>query len=271
MLDSPPMLRGVPILRETVAAAWAYRDLVRHLVLRDLRLKYKGSALGFAWSLANPLLMAIVYTVAFKYIVRVPIDRFTLFLLAGLLPWSFFAASLAAATGSIVDNSPLIRKVAFPRLVMPVAAVLAQFLQFTAMYMLIVPALAAVEGRATLALLALGPIALLHLCFTTGLGLALAAAYVHARDARHLLEVALHVWFWITPIVYSLALVPPAFGWLMSWNPMAWFIAAYHEAVVDGRWPAVSTFAVLVLLAVASAVLGLAVFTRQQRRFAELV
>jgi ABC-type polysaccharide/polyol phosphate export permease len=275
MLDSRRMPRGTPTgtpsWGETLSAAWAYRDLVRHLVLRDLRLKYKGSALGVAWSLANPLLMAAVYTVAFKYIVRVPIDRFTLFLLSGLLPWTFFATGLAAATGSIVDNSPLVRKVAFPRLVMPVAAVLAQFVQFAAMFGLIVPLLAAIEGRATLALLAVGPVALLHLCFTTGLGLVLAAAYVHARDTRHLLDVALHVWFWITPIVYSLALVPATFGWLMTWNPMAWFIIAYHDAAVDGRWPAVSTFGVLGLLAVAAAALGLAVFTRQQRRFAELI
>jgi len=270
MLDSRAMGRTVGI-REMLAGAWAYRDLVRHLVVRDLRLKYKGSTLGFAWSFANPVLMAVVYTIAFKYIVRVPIDRFTLFLLSGLLPWTFFASGLAAATASIVDNSSLVRKVAFPRLVLPLAAVIGQFVQFVAMYLLIVPALAAFEGVAGPALLAIPAIAVLQLCFTSGLGLLLAAAYVHARDVRHLLDVALHVWFWVTPIVYSLALVPVALGWLMTWNPMAWFISAYHVAVVHGRWPAASTFGVLALCAGAAALLGLVVFARRAHRFAELV
>ena len=104
-------------------AAWAYRDLVRHLVGRDLRHKYKGSTFGFAWSLANPLLMAAIYTLAFEYIVRVPVPRFPLYLLSGLLPWTFFAGGLLAATSSIVDGAPLVRKVAFPRLVLPLSAV----------------------------------------------------------------------------------------------------------------------------------------------------
>lgn len=254
-----------------LAATWAYRDLVRHLVLRDLRLKYKGSTLGFAWSLVNPLLMATVYTIAFKYIVQVRVERFPLFLLSGMLPWTFFAAALAGATASIVDNGTLVRKVAFPRLVLPVAAILSQFIQSALMYVLIVPALAAIEGVATLALLALIPIALLHLGFTTGLGLALAAAYVHARDTRHLLDVALQVAFWLTPVVYSLALVPPRLASLLAWNPMSWFISAYHESVVNGRWPDGSTFLVLVLLALAAGAVGVVVFARAERRFAELV
>lgn len=255
----------------TLAATWGYRDLVRHLVIRDLRLKYKGSTLGFGWSLANPLLLAAVYTIAFKYIVRVQVEHFALFLLSGLLPWTFFSVALGSAASSIVDNSPLVRKVAFPRLAMPLAAVLAQFVQFAAMYAVIVPAFSAFEGRATLALLALAPIAALQLAFTTGLGLVLATAYVHARDTRHLLDVLLQLWFWLTPIVYSLALVPEGFLAYLRWNPMVWFVSAYHDAAVEGRWPAPQTFVVLAALATVSAIVGLAVFTRAERRFAERI
>jgi ABC-type polysaccharide/polyol phosphate export permease len=258
-------------LTATVTRAWAYRDLARHLIARDLRLKYKGSTLGFAWSLANPLLMATVYTVAFKYIVEIRIDRFPLFLLSGLLPWTCFAGALGAAAASIVDNGTLVRKVAFPRLVLPLSAVLSQFVQSAIMYVLIVPALAAIEGVASPALFALVPIGVLHLAFTSGLGLALAAANVHARDTRHLLEVGLQVWFWLTPIVYALALVPPRLASLMIWNPMAWFIEAFHVSVVQGTWPDWRTFLVLTLAALASAGLGLAIFSRAERRFAELV
>jgi ABC-type polysaccharide/polyol phosphate export permease len=255
----------------TLRATWAYRDLVRHLVLRDLRLKYKGSALGFAWSVANPLLMATVYTIAFEHIVRVQIERFPLFLLSGLLPWTFFAGALAGATASIVDSGTLVRKVAFPRPVLPIAAVVSQFVQFAIMYALIVPAYALVEGVGGPALLALVPIALLHLLFTAGLGLALSALYVHARDTRHLLDVALQLLFWLTPVVYPLTSVPAALAAWLAWNPLAWFISAYHAAVVDARWPDPATGAALLALALAAWGLGLFVFVRAQRRFAELV
>jgi ABC-type polysaccharide/polyol phosphate export permease len=254
-----------------LASAWAYRDLARHLVLRDLRLKYKGSTLGFAWSLANPLLMAAVYTVAFKYIVRLPVEHFPLFLLSGLLPWTFFTTALAGATSSIVDNGALVRKVAFPHLVLPLAAVLSQFVQSALMYALIVPAFALIEGTAGPTLFALIPLALLLLLFTAGLGLALAAAYVAARDTRHLLEVGTQIWFWLTPIVYAPALVPEKLTPVLLANPMAWFADAFHGAVVDGRWPAWPSVLALTLAACASAALGLTLFTRAERRFVERV
>src|SRR5262245_36745587 len=123
----------------SLRAAWNYRDLLRHLVLRDLRHKYKGSSLGFVWSLLHPLLMAAVYTLAFRYIAPNRIEHFPVFLLSGLLPWMFFSAALGNAVGCIVDNSPLVRKVAFPRLILPLAAVASQFVQFLLMYVVIVP------------------------------------------------------------------------------------------------------------------------------------
>ncbi len=255
----------------SLAALWRYRDLVRGLVQRDLRLRYKGSTLGFAWSLLNPLLMAVVYTVAFRVIIRIQIDRFPLFLLAGLLPWMFFSTALLQATGSIADNGALVRKVAFPRLALPVGAVVSQFVQFLLMYVVIVPVALALGSDVTPALVALAPIAALHLVFTAGLALVAATAYVHFRDTRHLLEVALQVWFWVTPIVYAVTLVP---GELRAWfalNPMAHFVGAYQHVVLDQQWPGAASFAVMGLAAGAAFVVGLAVFTRHQRRFAELV
>ena len=104
------------MIASQVQGLWRYRELLRSLVLRDLRVKYKGSTLGFAWSLLHPLILAAVYTVAFQYILRVQIERFPVFLLSGLLPWMFLAGSLSAATGTIGDSGTLIKKVAFPEL-----------------------------------------------------------------------------------------------------------------------------------------------------------
>lgn len=254
-----------------LAALWRYRDLVWNLVARDLRVKYKGSTLGFAWSLLHPLAMAGVYTIAFRYILVVPIDRFPLFLLSGLLPWMFFAGALAQATGSIADNGPLIRKVAFPRLALPCGAVASQFVQFLLMYSVIVPVGLLLGSGLPPSLAGIVPVLALQLVFTAGLGLALATAHTYFRDTRHLVEVVLQVWFWATPIVYSPALVPAPLERLLALNPMTHFVTAYRRAVLDGRWPGPDTLALLAALAAASAAGGLAVFVRHQRRFAEVV
>jgi ABC-type polysaccharide/polyol phosphate export permease len=263
MMAAPASTPGVS------AGVWAYRDLLRHLLQRDLRHKYKGSAFGFLWSLGNPLLMAAVYTVAFEYIVPLPIERFPLFLVSGLLPWTFFVGALGAATASIVDNGALVRKVAFPRLVLPLSAVLGQVVQFALTYAVVIPIVGAVEGGLGWAALAALPIAGLQIAFTTGLGLVLATAYVHARDTRHLLEVGVQLWFWLTPVVYAWSLVPPRLATVLALNPMAHFVGAYQRAVVDAAWPTLGTWTLLAALAALSAAIGLVTFRRHAPRFAE--
>jgi lipopolysaccharide transport system permease protein len=268
MLHSP-LDMGADSLR----AAWGYRDLLRHLVLRDLRHKYKGSSLGFVWSLLHPLLMAAVYSVAFRFITPNGIAHFPVFLLSGLLPWMFFSAALAGAVGSIADNSALVRKVAFPRLILPLSAVASQFVQFLLMYTVIVPLMVAFGVGTSPALLALIPLILLQLVFTIGLALVLATAYVYARDTRHLLDVGLQVWFWITPIVYSATLLrlPRLLTELLRWNPMAHFITGYQDIIVNHNTPSVMAFALLTVVAAVTALTGWLVFARYQRRFAELI
>jgi ABC-type polysaccharide/polyol phosphate export permease len=251
------------------AAAWAYRDLVRHLVGRDLRHKYKGSTFGFAWSLANPLLMAAIYTLAFEYIVRIQVPRFPLYLLSGLLPWTFFAGGLMAATSSIVDGGPLVRKVAFPRLVLPLAAVATQFVQFVLTFAVVVPLAAWWTGGIPVSIVAVVPALLLQLAFTVGLGLLLATAYVHARDTRHLADVAVQLWFWLTPIVYAADMVPRGIARLLILNPMAHFVAIYHAACLDGTWGAPGHWLAAALSAAIALAAGSLVFARQAPRFAE--
>jgi ABC-type polysaccharide/polyol phosphate export permease len=249
----------------------AYRGLLRGLVQRDLTVKYKGSLLGVAWSLLHPLVMVAVYTLAFRYVVRVPIERFPLFLLSGLLPWMFFASALAAATSSIADNGTLVRKVAFPRAVLPLAAVASALVQFALMYTMLVPTALVTGAGLSSAWIALVPVVVLQTAFTTGLGLLLATAYVFVRDARHLLDVALQVWFWLTPIVYAASMAPETLrGWL-RFNPMLHFITSYQEIVTRHAVPSLATFGLLAGLAIASLTLGWTVFARAQKRFAEYV
>lgn len=252
-------------------ALWRYRDLLRSLVARDLRVKYKGSSLGFAWSLLHPLVMMAVYTIAFRHIVKIPIENFPVFLLSGLLPWMFTSSALSAATGAIADNGSLVRKVAFPRAVLPLGAVASQFVQFALAYsvVLVIVAIGGV-GRSA-AVMSVVPLALLQLAFTAGLALMLSTAYVYFRDTRHLLEVFLQVWFWLTPIVYSLTLVPAQYRAWFLLNPMALFATAYQGAVLSDELPALGVLMALAAIAVVSLAAGVAVFVRYERRFAELV
>jgi len=249
----------------------AYRGLLRGLVQRDLLVKYKGSLLGVAWSLLHPIVMVAVYTLAFRYVVRVPIERFPLFLLSGLLPWMFFASALGAATSSVADSGTLVRKVAFPRAVLPVAAVASALVQFLLMYTVLVPTAIVTGGGLSWAWLALVPVIALQVAFTTGLGLLLATAYVFVRDARHLLEVALQMWFWLTPIVYASSMAPETLQRWLRFNPMLHFITAYQGIVTQHAVPSPATFALLAALASISLATGWMVFTHRQGRFAEHV
>ncbi|MGE3841838.1 MAG: ABC transporter permease [Vicinamibacterales bacterium] len=254
-----------------LAAVWRYRDLVRSLVGRDLRVKYKGSTLGFGWSLLHPLVMAAVYTVAFRYVLQVRIERFPVFLLSGLLPWMFMAGALAQATGSVADNGVLVRKVAFPRLVLPLGAVFSQFVQFALMYLVIVPGALLLGSAWTFAIVGVIPVMLLQLLFTVGLGLLTSTAYVYFRDTRHLLDVGLQIWFWGTPVVYSLSLVPEPLARLLLINPMTLFVTSYQQLVMEARMPSAATTLGMLASSVGAAIIGWSVFSRHQRRFAELV
>jgi ABC-type polysaccharide/polyol phosphate export permease len=251
--------------------AWRYRDLLRALVRRDLRVKYKDSTLGFAWSLLHPVLMVAVYTLAFRYIVRIPIQHFPVFLISGLLPWMFFSSALLVASGAILDHGGLIRKVAFPREILPLSAVVSQFVQFALMYAVVLPILVYFGIALSWSVLALVPLALLQLLFTSGFALALATSQVYFRDTRHLLEIGLQVWFWLTPIVYSVSLAPPLLQTYLWLNPMTLFIGAYRSIVLEQAMPAVWLAISIVGCAIGTALIGYQLFSTYERRFAELV
>jgi len=251
---------------------WRRRDLVFVLAARDLQLRYKGSMLGLAWSLMHPLVLAAVYLVAFQYFIRIQIPNYALFLLAGLLPWIFFATAIAQAAGSVAAQGHLVRKLAFPRAALPLGSVIAQLVHFAVAYLVVVPALAAWQVGLGPAALALPVLIVLFALFTCGIGLAAAAAQVYLRDTRHLLDVLLQVWFWLTPIVYSLEIAGlERFAAYFALNPLVPFLAAFRLAVMEGRLPGLLHVVGLLLLGGGSFLAGFAVFARAERRFAEYV
>lgn len=254
---------------EMQPSIFQYRDLLKNLVIKDLKVKYRNSILGFLWSLLNPLMTIIVYSVALKYILRVQIENFPLFLIVGILPWNLFSGTAIASTESIISNANLIKKIAFPREILPIATVLFHLAQFLLALLVFFPALIFLGAPWTPAIIAYPMVLLLQVVFTFGVALLLSTATVFYRDVKYLTEVALMILFWMTPVIYHLSMVPERVRWLFELNPMTAYITAYHDMLYWGRWPSAQMLLLGSLWAVLALGVGSWVFRRQQRFFAE--
>ncbi|HEX5613576.1 MAG TPA: ABC transporter permease [Acidimicrobiia bacterium] len=197
------VVRAHRTLRERVADMWEYRELLVGLIRKDLKVRYKSSALGFAWSLVNPLLYLVIFYVAFQVVLKAGIPQFPIWLLSGLLVWNLFSVGLTAATGSVTANAEIVKKVAFPREILPLAAVGAALVHFLLQASVLAVALLAYRHDVAWGYLPLLPLGLFAvLVFAAGLGMLLAAINVRLRDTEHFVELALLAWFWFTPIIY---------------------------------------------------------------------
>lgn len=214
----------------------AYRELLLNLIRRELRAKYKESFLGFTWSMLNPMVYFAVFYVVFKYFLPVRVPFFAVYLLSGLLPWTFFASAISSAAGSLVGNSALLKKVSFPREVLPLASIGAALFHFFLQMLVLIAFLLIFRFDFFSPYLILVPIALLvEIALLIGLGLLLSAITVFLRDVQHLLELLLLMWFWLTPIIYQIRLVfdrlqaRGLFG-IYLLNPMTTVVLSFQRA-----------------------------------------
>jgi ABC-type polysaccharide/polyol phosphate export permease len=272
-LTGPHGLAYVPgKVSSPVVQLLRYRALVKNLVFKDLKLKYRDSILGVVWSLLNPLLLLVVYTVAFKSILRVQTENYPYFLLAGLLPWNFFASSLTASTQAITGNANLIKKVYFPRETLPIATVLFTFSQLLLALAVFLPALLLVSGvRPHWTAILFIPLLLFHVLFTLGLAFILATCTAFFRDVAHLTEVAVVLLFWMTPIVYPATMAPEKLQLFFKLSPPAAFAIAYQDVLFWGRLPEELVLATLLGGTFAALLGGYALFHRFSPAFAEQV
>ncbi len=254
-----------------------YRGLIQTLVTRELKARYRGSVLGFFWSFINPLLLLTVYTIVFSVVLPgfrgVDVEPYALFLFCGLLPWTWFSSALLESANSLIAGGNLIKKVLFPAEILPIVAVLSNMFHFFFALPILAVFLVFYARPIQLIELAWFPIVVLvQLMLTLGLGLVLSAMTVHFRDLRDLLGNLLTLWFFSTPIIYPMAMVPAGGKSIMDLNPFAHLAISYQELLFyDGpfghwRW--------LLALAGASVVLfllGFALFDRLRDSFAEEV
>ena len=250
----------------------SFRELLRNLVLRDLRLKYRGSVLGFLWSMLNPLVVIGVYAIAFGYILKVPTPAFVLYLVSGLLAWGYFAAAVTASTGAVIESGSLVKSVYFPRAILPIATVLFSLAQFLMTCVVAVPvALVIYHLPPTTSMLAWPLLVVLQTLMCIGLALLLSTLTAFFRDIRHLLEVALQVLFWLTPIIYESKMVPKSLWAVAFLSPMTPFAMGYHQSLYYRQWPDGIVWAAGCGYAAVACLVGFLVFRRHEDRFTELI
>ena len=234
------VVRPLRALRDKLTDLWLARELLRQLVAKELKVRYKNSALGFLWSLLTPVLMTVVFTVIFSTVIRIDVGGdFAAFFLSGYLVWQFFQNSAQGSIGAIVGNGSLIKKVYFPREVLPLSIVLSQVVHLCLAFLAVSPYLIWSRGWSMLTHLPAILVGIVLLTvFTAGVSMLLAGANVPFRDLQELIVVIFMVWFYATPIIYPVAMVTRArgvgadlFGYVLNANPMTWFVSLFRESI----------------------------------------
>jgi lipopolysaccharide transport system permease protein len=265
-----PPKRGLP--RIGLRELWAYRDLALILALRDLQLRYRQTLLGVAWVVLQPLTAMLIFALVFGHLAQLPSDGvpYTSFALAGLTVWTFVSAAVTAAATSLVEDRDLITKVWFPRMLAPVAAVLAATVELLITLVLLVPVFAIDRVMPPVQVLTLPLWILGAILLATAVGLWLSAANVLYRDVRYVLTFLLQAWLFISPVAFSSSLVSEGWKWVYNLNPAAGLIDGMRWALLDGPSPgpqlAVSVGSLLLLL-----IAGAAWFRTAERVFADTI
>ncbi len=274
-VHQPPLI--IQHLRELVR----YRELVRNLVVSELKARYKASVLGFVWSLLNPLAMMLVFTVVFSFLLtdKNRVEKYPLFLLCGLLPWNYFTAAVMGSIQSVVGNANLVKKVHFPREALPIAGVLAQLVNFLLAFIVLFAALLVFRAHFSPWLWLLPLVILIQTCFALGIAFILSTLNVFYRDTMMIMDVIMLAWFFLTPVVYSAAAYPRAYlllghivdvrRWAYILNPMASLINMYRDLLFLGSRTDLDFFLRTTITALVVLVFGYWFFIRYSDRFGE--
>jgi ABC-type polysaccharide/polyol phosphate export permease len=250
---------------------YRYREMFTGLVNREVRARYKSSALGFLWSMLNPLLMLTVYSLIFSVYLKVNIPNYPLFVFSGLLPWTWFATSLTNGAAAIVANSGLIKKVYFPLEILPVVNVTTNLVNFVLTLPVLALFMAWFHVVPTWSLLVLPVIICIQYLLTLGLALILSTANAFYRDVEQLLGPLLLAWFYMTPVVYEASSVPDRFRPILVMNPMSQIVTAYQDILFHGRMPDLKGIALSAFTATVLFLAGQLLFQSKKFTFAEAI
>lgn len=246
-----------------------YRELLKTNVQKEIRGKYKKSFLGIFWSFLNPLLQLAVYAFIFPIILKNNQENYVMFLFVALIPWTFFTTSITQGTDTVVQNGNIVKKVYFPRTILPISVVTSGAINFLISTVIII-IFAFVTGVGVSPYLAFYPLILIvQYLITLGIVLILSSVTVYLRDLQHIIGVFLQVLFYATPIVYSPDTIPAKFSIILTLNPMSHIITAYRDIFYYHEMPNLQVLAVLFIIGIAICMIGYAIFSKLEKRFAE--
>lgn len=254
----------------TLKEIFDYREMIFSLVRKDLRGRYKGSVLGFLWTFVNPLLQLAVYTIVFSTIMRQGIEKYYLFLFIALIPWIFFSSALTGGSSTVLDQKDMVKKIYFPREVLPVAYVTSCFFNMLFCFVIVfaVVICAGVPLRFN-TLIFLPLILLVEYVLALGVAFFASAVTVYFRDLQHILGIVSMAWMYFTPVIYSSDIVPEQYETLFRINPMTPVIEAYRSILYYGRIPDLQMLLTGLGEGVLGLVVGLVVFELLKRHFVE--
>ncbi|MFD1884903.1 acyltransferase family protein [Paenibacillus wenxiniae] len=250
---------------------YRYREMLRNMILKDLRTRYKGSMLGFLWTFMNPLLMLCIYTAVFSFIMKANIPHFPLFILIGLLPWNFFSQSITGGSRSMIHHADLMKKLYFPRAIIPLSVVGSNLINYLFTLMILIPALWLDGISLTPALISFPVVLILQTLLILPIVMVASLATVYFRDLEHILGVMMLVGFYLTPILFPLSFIPAAYRWLFEYNPMTTIVQAYREMFLYGQWPQIDLLWPIFLIVCGVNVIVFVVFALLQKNVAEEV
>jgi lipopolysaccharide transport system permease protein len=274
-LPAEPLVVIQPTSRWSIlsfADIWAYRELLFFLTWRDVKVRYKQTALGAAWAILQPLFMMLIFTIFFGRLAGVASAGipYPLFALAGLVPWTFFANAITASGNSLVGSANLITKVYFPRLIVPAAAMLAGLVDFLLAFALLVILMFYYRVTITIQILFLPMLILLTALFSLGVGTWMSALNVKYRDVRFALPFLIQLWLFVSSVILPSTSVPQKWRWLLMLNPMSGIIEGYRAALfgLPFDWPALGIASALTVAVLLYAIYA---FGRVERSFADII
>jgi len=244
-----------------------YRELLGNLVVTELRLRYRDSILGFLWTVLNPLFFLVILALVFSRIIKIQMENYTIFLFSGMVSYLMIQQTVLIATGSIVNNQGLIKKVNVPKILFPLSNVLARYVDHLILTLILLLFMAYFGMSFTWNLLALVPLLLLHFFFSLGASLLASVFYVWVRDVQHILSIGLQAFFYITPVIYPLDILPPSLHKIFLLNPFYYFVQSFRYPVYFGQFPPLKMWGIAFLLTVVFLALGLGIFFRKERFF----
>ncbi len=258
-------------LVKKIKEIYQYRHMLKTLVKQDINGRYKGSFFGFLWTLLNPLLMLAVYSLVFQFVFRTGIENYSIYLFICLMPWNAFANTIAVGTTCVSNNASILKKVYFPREVLPLAVVISNTIQYFFSAVIIFIALIISGVGVFWVAIFLPVIVLIQAIFSLGLIMLLSAANVYIRDVQYIMNPVMMIWMYACPILYSISMVPEKFLGIYKLNPMTLIMQEYQNILYNKTLPNFASLGIVFAISIIVLIIGYLVFNKLQRRFAEEV